>query len=462
MSDAPAGPGAPPASEAPAAGDGADADLFDGVLARGSVARAVDGRAWLRAMLEAEAALAGAGADIGLVPANAAERIATICGSIELNVSVLSAAAAAAGNPVVPLVRELERAAGPEAGQYVHRGATSQDVMDTAMVLVARGALDLLLADLASCAHASAGLAATHRDTVLAGRTLLQQALPTTFGLKAAGWLVAVDGCAARLVVVRDGLPAQLGGAVGTLSAAGPHGLDLLDAFAHRLDLAVPVVPWHTLRLPVADLAGALGCTAGVLGKVALDLVLLAQSEVGEVAEGAAGRGGSSTMPHKRNPVAAVSACAAARRAPGLVATLLSALEQEHERAAGAWQAEWQPLSDLAGTVGSAAAWLADSLGHLTVNGERMQANLNASGSALAAEAVAGALAPALGRSAAHDLVAAATHAPGGLRSGLRKQQSVRSVLSDADLDALLDPAGHLGQAGALVDRALARRDGPA
>ncbi len=431
-------------------------DLFNGVLARGPVAGAVDGAAWLRAMLEAEAALAEAGAEVGLVPAKAAARIVDACRTIQLDVPTLSRDAAAAGNPVVPLVGVLERAAGAEAGPYVHRGATSQDVMDTAMVLVARRALDLLLADLRSCADAAAVLAAEHRDTVLAGRTLLQQALPTTFGLKAAGWLVALDGATARLAAVRDRLPAQLGGAVGTLSAAGPDALALLDAYAGRLDLAVPVVPWHTLRLPVADLAGALGTATGVVGKVALDVTLLAQTEVGEVAEGTPGRGGSSTMPHKRNPVAAVSARAAARRAPGLVATLLSAMDQEHERAAGAWHAEWQPLSDLASTAGSAAAWLADCLSALEVDTERMRANLDRSGAALAAEAVAAALTGTLGRSAAHDLVAAATRDPRDLRTVLLEQQD---VLSDHDLDALLDTTRHLGQAGALVDRALAGRE---
>ncbi len=212
-------------------------------------------------------------------------------------------------------------------------------------------------------------------------------------------------------------------------------------------------------RLPVADLAGALGATAGVLGKVALDVVLLAQTEVAEVAEGAPGRGGSSTMPHKRNPIAAISARAAARRAPGLVATLLQAMEQEHERAAGAWHAEWQPLSDLAGTVGSAAAWLSDSLGSLEVDAERMRANLEASGPALAAEAVAGALTASLDRAAAHDLVARAGRAPGGLRAGLLEQPPVRDALSEADLDALLDPARSLGCSGALVDRALQQHE---
>jgi 3-carboxy-cis,cis-muconate cycloisomerase len=436
--------------------------LLDGVLARGPVAAAVSSDALLRALLEAEGALALAGADVGLLPQAAATRISECARTLRPAVADLSRDAAAAGNPVVPLVRELEQAAGPEAGSHVHRGATSQDLMDTAMVLVAARSVDLLLPDLRACADSAAELAAEHRDTVLAGRTLLQQALPTTFGLKAAGWAVGLDGAAARLAAVRAGLPAQLGGAVGTLSAAGPDALALVDAYARRLGLAVPVLAWHTVRLPVADLACALGTTAGVVAKVALDVALLAQSEVGEVAEGAPGRGGSSTLPHKRNPVAAVSARAAARRAPGLVATLLASMEQEHERAAGAWHAEWQPLCDLLSTTGSAASWLSDSLAHLEVDAARMRANLEASGTALGAEGVAAALTDALGRSAAHDLVAAAVaaarRASRPLREELLEQPPVAAVLSAPDLDRLLDPERDVGCAGALVDRALARR----
>lgn len=432
--------------------------LFDGVLARGPVRDAVGDDAWLRGMLDAEAALAAAGATVGLVPPDAADRVRAACDSVEVDLAALGRDAAAAGNPVVPLVRLLERAAGEDAGPYVHRGATSQDVLDTAMVLVARRALGLVAADVVRCADAAGSLAATHRDTVMAGRTLLQQALPTTFGVKAAGWCLALDGAARRLDVVRATLPAQLGGAVGTLSAAGPDALALVDAYAAELGLVAPDLPWHTLRLPVGDVAGALGTAAGVLAKVALDVVLLAQSEVAEVVEGAPGRGGSSTMPHKRNPVAAVSARAAARRAPGLVTTLLSAMEQEHERAAGPWHAEWQALSDLLATVGSAASWLADCLEHLRVDADRMRDNLEAAGPGSATEALAGALAPGLGRGAAHDLVADAARSPAGLRTALLEQASVTALLSDAQLDTLLDPASSVGHAAALVDRALARR----
>jgi 3-carboxy-cis,cis-muconate cycloisomerase len=435
--------------------------LFDGVLARGPVAGAVGSAAWLQALLEAEAALAVAGAAVGLVPAEAARRIGEVCRTTAFDVASLSRDAAAAGNPVVPLVKALEAAVGAPAGRHVHRAATSQDVLDTAMVLLARRALDLLEADVVVAAAAAAALADTHRDTVMAGRTLLQQAVPTTFGLKAAGWCLALDGAAAQLRSVRAGLPVQLGGAVGTLSAGGPDSLALVEAYASELHLTVPVLAWHTSRLPVSDLAGALGGAAGVLGKVALDVVLLAQTEVAEVAEGTPGRGASSTMPHKNNPVAALSARAAARRAPGLVATLLMCMEQEHERAAGAWYAEWEAVSTLLSTVGSAAAWLADSLGSLEVDRERMASNVATYGAAMAAEAVAEALTRALGRTGAHDMVSRAVREPRGMRTALLEQREVTDVLSTADLDALLDPAQHVGQARALVDRALAQR-GPA
>ncbi len=424
--------------------------LFDAVLSRGAAAAEVADEAWLRALLEVEAALARAGARAGLLPAEAAEAIGRACAGT-YDVAALGRAAAASGNPVVPLVRALEVAAG-DAGRHVHLGATSQDVLDTAMVLVAGRASTALEADLAGAAAAAAVLARRHRDDPVAGRTLLQQAVPTTFGLTAAGWLTGLDGAADRLAAVREGLPVQLGGAVGTLSALSGQGLAVRAALAAELGLAEPVLAWHTLRLPVADLAGALGTAAGVLGKIALDLVLLAQTEVGEVAEGVAGRGGSSTMPHKRNPVAAVSARAGALRAPGLVASLLGSMHQEHQRAAGAWHAEWAALSELLRCTGSAAAWLRDALEHLQVDPARMRTSIAAD---LAAEAVAGALSPALGRAAAHDLVAR-TATGGDLRAGLAAQDL---PLSAAELAALLDPSAHVGEAPALVDLALAAHD---
>jgi 3-carboxy-cis,cis-muconate cycloisomerase len=365
-----------------------------------------------------------------------------------------------AGNPVVPLVRALTAAAGDPAAAHVHRGATSQDVLDTALVLVARRALVPVLADLHAAADSAAGLARAHRATPMAGRTLLQQAVPTTFGAVAAGWLVGLDQVRDRLAAVRDGLPAQLGGAAGTLATLDGRGLEVLAAYAADLGLAVPAVPWHTLRVPVADLAGALGTAAGLCGKVATDLVLLAQTEVGEVT---AGSGGSSAMPHKRNPVGPVLVRAAARRAPGLVATLFAAMDHELQRAAGGWQAEWEPLRDLLGITGAAAHHLRATLEALTVDPGRMRANLDAGGGVLLAEQVAAGLAPALGRSAAHDLVArvAAAAADQGrpFADLLAATPEVTAALTPGELAATLDPTAALGSAGAIVDRALAAHD---
>jgi 3-carboxy-cis,cis-muconate cycloisomerase len=438
----------------------ADGGLFGGVLARGAVAAAVSDRAWLQAMLDFEAALARAQARAGLIGEEDADAIAAACDAGAFDVAALGRAAAASASPVVPLVRALTDAVRGPASGHVHRGATTQDVLDTAAMLVAHRALGPLLGDLAGAANAAAALAAAHRDTVMAGRTLLQQALPITFGLKAAGWLTALDEAAARLHEVRDTrLAVQLGGAAGTLASLGGSGVQVLGHLARELGLAEPVVPWHTTRTRPAELAGALAEAAGVIAKVARDVTLLAQTEVGEVREGVPGRGGSSTLPHKRNPVAAVSALAGALRAPGLAVTLLGAMAHEHERAAGAWQAEWRPLGDLLSAVGSAAAWLRDCLEHLEVDAGRMRSNLDLTHGALLAERVATALAPALGRGRAHELIEeAATLAVAGgrpLADVLRERDDVRLHLSEQDVASLLDPAGYLGSAPELIERAL-------
>ncbi len=279
----------------------------------------------------------------------------------------------AAGNPVEPLVRAIRERVGEHA-DFVHRGATSQDILDTAAMLVAQRACCVLDEELAAVADLCAELADEHRETVMAARTLLQQAVPTTFGAKAAGWLVGVVESRRRVAAVSADLPAQLGGAGGTLAAFGDGGLELLRLYAAELDLREPTVPWHTVRTPVADLAGALAGAAAVLGKIAGDVVLLAQTEVAEVAEAAPG--GSSTMPHKRNPVAAVLAAACVRHAHAQAAVLFAAGVQEHERAAGAWHAEWSALSGaLTATCGAAAA-VRRSLDGLEVDRARMRANV--------------------------------------------------------------------------------------
>jgi 3-carboxy-cis,cis-muconate cycloisomerase len=348
--------------------------LFDAVLARGDAREAVSDEAWIQALLDVEAALARAEADAGVIPAEHADAIVAACRAELFDVAAIGAEAANVGNPAEPLVRALRKQVGGTAADDVHRGATSQDIVDSAAMLVAREALAAVVGDLSGSADAAARLAAEHRDTVMIGRTLMQHAVPVTFGLKAAGWLVALDESIVRLRDVR--LAAQLGGAAGTLAALGASGTQVLGRFARELGLDEPVVPWHTDRTRIAELAGALGEACGAVAKVAGDVVLLAQTEVGEAREGVEGRGGSSTMAHKHNPVAAISARAAARQAPGLVATLLASMEHEHERAAGAWHAEWPALRSLLRFTGSAAAWLRDCLDNLEVDAERMRANV--------------------------------------------------------------------------------------
>jgi 3-carboxy-cis,cis-muconate cycloisomerase len=438
-----------------------------GPLFGGSRADAeVSDRAVLQAMLDAEGALAVASARAGIVPDQAAAAIAAACQADRFDPDDLGRRALAAGNPVVPLVHDLaeavEREAGPEAARWVHHGATSQDILDTAASLVAARALGPVLDDLDGAARAAADLADRHRATLMAGRTLGQQALPTTFGLKTAGWLVALGEAAAGLDRVRrERLAAQLGGAAGTLASLGPDGVEVARHYAQAVGLCEPALAWHTNRARVAELAGALGVAAGALGKLALDVTLLAQTEVGEVAEPAGGgRGGSSTLPHKRNPVGAVLVRAAAARVPGLVATLLASMAQEQERATGAWHAEWEPLAELLRLTGGAAARTRKLLDGLEVHPERMRANLDATGGLTLSERVAAALADSLGRVAANDLVQrlAGEAAAGGrpLRDVLLADPQVRAHLDEAGIDRLLDPEGYLGAAGQLVDRALA------
>jgi 3-carboxy-cis,cis-muconate cycloisomerase len=450
--------------------------LLGGVFGRGPVAAEVGDRAFLQAMLDTEAALARASAKAGLVPAEAAEAIADACLAERFDVGELGALAAATGSPVVPLVRQLAGRLPPEAAGHVHQGATSQDVLDTASMLVARRALRPLLADLAGAADACAALAAAHRDAVAAGRTLLQQAVPVTFGLKAAGWLVGLDETRRRLAQVdREELAVQLGGAAGTLAAFGDRGLAVLGGLADELGLVEPTVPWHAVRARPAALAAALGACAGVLAKVARDVALLAQTEVAEAREGGTpgrggpgdrrggppvDRGGSSAMPHKRNPVGAVAVAACTARVPGLVATVLGAMAQEHERAAGNWHAEWEPQRDLLRLVGSAAAWSRELLERLEVDPARMRANLAASGGLPLAEAAVAALAGPLGPGRARELVdqaaRAAVTAGRPLRDTLLEAPEVAAALGPAGVDRALDPDRYLGSAQALIDRALA------
>lgn len=357
------GPGRPSSSPSEA--------LFGGTFARGAAASEATDTALLQALLDVEAALARGWSRTGRVPAEAADAITAACDAERHDAAALAADSARHAQPVVGLVASLRTTVGPPADEFVHYGATSQDILDTALMLVARRALGPLAADLRVAADACAGLANAHSGTPIIGRTLLQQAMPTTFGLKAAAWMVALDEARAGLLRVRDEvLAVQLGGPVGALDAAA-----VAQAMGADLELAVPVLAWHTDRRRPAELAAALGIAAGAPAKLARDVTLLAQNEVAEVREGGEG-GGSSSIAHKRNPVAAVSALACAHRAPGLVATLLGGMAQEHERAAGAWQAEWEPLLELIRVTGSAAAWAAELASGLELDTGRMAANL--------------------------------------------------------------------------------------
>ncbi|HEX3290345.1 MAG TPA: 3-carboxy-cis,cis-muconate cycloisomerase [Gaiella sp.] len=429
---------------------------FDALFVPASVREAVSGRSWLEAMLEVERALAAAGSSVGLVPQASADAIAAACSDADVfRWNELLQQGHTVGNPVEPLVRALRARVGTEHERFVHLGATSQDVLDTAAMLVVREALAHVLGHVDAAAERCAVLAREHRDSPMPARTLLQQAVPTTFGLVTAGWLVALLDARKRLAHVADaGLAVQLGGAAGTLAALGDDGTRVAEAFASELDLAVPTLPWHTNRVRIAELGAALATAAGVCGKIGLDVVLLSQTEVAEVRE--ATGGGSSTMPQKRNPVQATLARADARLATAHASALQGTLahEHEHERAAGAWHAEWEALCGALAYAGGAAAAAAESLVGLEVDTERMRANLDASEGLIVAERVASALAGELGRGAAHELVAEAAGAP-SFREALLADP--RNPSSADEVDALLDPTTYLGSAGALVDRALER-----
>jgi 3-carboxy-cis,cis-muconate cycloisomerase len=333
--------------------------LLGGIFARGGAAAAVGDAAFVQAMLDVEVAHARA-----VLPPDAADRVAAAATPDAFDLVSLGAEAARHATPVIGLVDALRAASGVEE---VHVGLTSQDVADTALMVMSKRALLVILADARAAASALALLAEAHRSTQILARTLMQPAQPTTFGLKAAGWMTAVDEAAAVLAGVE--LAVQVGGAVGNRT-------DSAAAVAAALGLAEPVLPWHNDRRRVVALAGSLGVLAGAVGKVAGDVVLLAQGEVAEVRDGVAG--GSSAMAHKANPVAAISTRACAKRVPGLVATMLSLMDGEHERAAGAWQAEWETLRELLRSTGSAVAWCRELLEHLEVDPARMTTNLTA------------------------------------------------------------------------------------
>jgi 3-carboxy-cis,cis-muconate cycloisomerase len=412
--------------------------------------------AWLAAMLDGERALAIASARAGVIPSDAAEAIAEACRPDRFDVERVLVEGRASGNPAEPLARALTEAVEGDAAAYVHRGATSQDVVDTAAMLVARRALELLAEALDGVEDRCAALAEEHRSTPMVGRTLLQQAVPTTFGLKAAGWLVAVREAAEALDRVRrTRLAVQLGGAAGTLAGFGDSGLEVRRFFAVELGLEEPTLAWHADRGRIAELAGALATVAAALAKIAVDIALLAQTEVGEVTDG--GSGGSSTMPHKRNPVGSALAVACARQVHGYVSVLTAPGAAEHERGVGGWQSEWHALSGALAYAGGAADAVRRTLAGLEVHPERMLENLRAAGGEVTAERVSLALADRIGRSAAHELVGeAVVRARAGDRPLSEELAADERVhLSREELAAALEPTAYLGSAEALVDAAL-------
>ncbi|MDQ6898087.1 MAG: 3-carboxy-cis,cis-muconate cycloisomerase [Candidatus Dormibacteraeota bacterium] len=432
--------------------------LFGQAASTADMAEAVSDAAWLESMLQVEAALAKVEGRLGLIPPEAAAAITASLPAANLDPEQIGQEAIGTGNPVIPMVRLLGTAVPSAAAGYLHWGATSQDILDTGMMLIARRALTLIARDTDAVAAAAADLAVRHRSTVMVARTLLQQAVPTTFGLKAAGWLTAVREARAGIQEIQHrGLALQFGGAAGTLAALGERGLDVSRELALELDLVEPLLPWHTARGRVLALATALGILTATVGKIALDVLLLAQNEVGEISE--AGGGGSSTLPQKQNPVAAVEVLACVRGVNAQVALLMAAALQEHERAAGGWQAEWPAISELFRFSAGAVARTAGMLEGLQVNRERMAANLLQGGGRVMSECVMMTLAARIGRQRAHHLVgkaaAAAANSGRGFGAELKADSEISAQLGPADIDAALEPGSYLGSAEALVQRAV-------
>jgi len=439
--------------------------VSDSLFATDAMRDVFSDRARIARMLDFEAALANAEAHVGVIPSAAAEAIARECTPAGFDLSAIVRDARAAGNLAIPLVAALTRkvaAAAPEAKGYVHWGATSQDVIDTGLVLQLRDALGLIEADVNRLATALASQTRKHAATVLAGRTWLQQALPVTLGVKLAGVLGAIQRHRLRLATARrQVLVVQFGGAAGTLASLGDRGVAVTEALAGKLALDVPDIPWHTQRDRFCEVAAMLGMLTATLGKLARDVALLAQSEVGEAQEPALpGRGGSSTMPQKRNPVGAAIALEAAVRVPGLVATMLTAAVQEHERGLGNWPAEWTTLPDIALCASGALAAMVEVVEGLDVDADRMRTNLDITQGLIFAEAVQMALAPEMGRGTAHSLVAGACrraiaeHAH--LREILAQEPKVTQILDAQALVQLFDSQHYLGATHAFIERVLA------
>ena len=439
--------------------------LFDAYFTAPAMREVFSDRGRVQGMLDFEAALARAEAAVGVIPQEAVAPIEAACQADHYDFGALAEAIAVAGNSAIPLVKALGKVIAsdvPQAERFVHLGATSQDAMDTGLMLQLREALGLIEADLAQLCEALARQALAHADTPLAGRTWLQHATPVTLGMKIAGTLGALTRHRQRLQELKPRVFClQFGGASGTLAALGENGLRVADALAEQLHLSLPEQPWHTQRDRLVEFASVLALIAGTLGKLGRDVSLLMQTEAAEVFEPSApGKGGSSTMPHKRNPVGAAVLIGAATRVPGLLSTLFSAMPQEHERSLGLWHAEWETLPEICCLVSGAlrqAQILADGL---EVDAERMRRNLELTQGLVLAEAVSIVLAQRLGRDHAHHLLEScckrAVAEQRHLRAVLGDDPQVSAELSADELDRLLDPAHYLGQARVWVERAVA------
>ena len=415
----------------------------------------------LQLMLDIEAALARAQARLGLVPAAAADAIGRAALAEDFDLDAIGASTAVVGYPVVALTKALGRAAGPEAARWVHWGATTQDILDTATMLQAREGLALVERELLRVLAGLAALALRHRDDVMAGRTHLQHALPITFGCKCAVWMQPLLRSLDRLrELQRSGLAVQFGGAVGTLASLGPRGEEAVEALAAELDLAAPSAPWHVDRGPLAEIACALAILCGGLSKLATDVMLLMQTEVAEASEPhQSGRGGSSTMPQKRNPIACEYVLASARGVHAATPLMLAAMAQDHERATGPWQAEDLALPQIFVLTSGALQHAVAIAEGLVVDPERMRRNLDATGGLIMAESVMMAVAERLGREEAHHRVqAACERAVGhgvGFLDALEADAAIAAAFSREVLAARLRPEAYLGRAGRVVDATL-------
>jgi 3-carboxy-cis,cis-muconate cycloisomerase len=421
-------------------------------------------RARVQRMLDFEAALARAEARLGVIPKFAAAPIASKCRAGLIDAPSLASAAARAGNLAIPLVKQLTELVAIEDGdaaRYVHWGATSQDAIDTGFVLQLRPALEKFEAELNRLADSLARLAKKHRATPVAARTWMQQALPTTFGFIVAGWLDALLRSQERLHRAgKRAIVLEFGGAAGTLAALDERGIEVAKALGRELNLPVPEVSWHSHRDRIAEVATSLGLCSGTLGKIARDISLHTQTEIAEIFEPAGeSRGGSSTLPHKRNPVTCAVVLAAAIRVPGLVSTILSAMIQEEERGLGGWHAEWETMPELIGIAGGALHHLADTIADLEIDKAKMRDNLEITHGLIYSEAVQMALAARMGRGAAHEHVqaagklAVAEHRD--LRDVLKSDAEITTHLSAKEIDRLFNPKEYLGVADELIDRVL-------